>query len=60
MQNLHGMVSGIFTALLIVVFTGVVVWTWSSRRRSTFDAAARLPLEEDTGVIPPGNRSQQS
>jgi len=59
MQNLHGTISGIFTALLILVFTGVVVWAWNSRRRSSFDEAARLPLEEDTGKIPPGNRQQQ-
>jgi cytochrome c oxidase cbb3-type subunit 4 len=38
---------GIFTALLIVVFIGIVAWAWSSARRQSFDAAARLPLEED-------------
>ena len=38
---------GLFTALLIVVFIAVVAWAWSDRRKPGFDAAARLPLEED-------------
>lgn len=43
-----GTVSGIFTAVLILVFVGIWAWAWSGKRRSTFDAASRLPLEEDT------------
>jgi len=42
-----GLLSGIFTALLLLAFIGIVAWAWSSRRREQFDAAARLPLEED-------------
>ena len=42
-----GLLSGIFTALLLLAFVGIVAWAWSSRRREQFDAAARLPLEED-------------
>ena len=36
------------TALLIAVFIGGWAWAWSPRRRDTFDAAARLPLQEDS------------
>jgi cytochrome c oxidase cbb3-type subunit 4 len=35
------------TVLAMVAFLAIVAWAWSSRRRSDFDAAARLPLEED-------------
>jgi cytochrome c oxidase cbb3-type subunit 4 len=42
-----GVLSGIFTAILLVAFIGIVAWAWSSRRRSQFEAAAQLPLEED-------------
>jgi cytochrome c oxidase cbb3-type subunit 4 len=38
---------GLITAVLILVFLGIVAWAWSSRRKGDFDAAARLPLEED-------------
>jgi cytochrome c oxidase cbb3-type subunit 4 len=56
MSNVSGIVSGIFTAVLILLFIGLVAWAWSARRRSTYEAAARLPLEEDNGVIPPADR----
>lgn len=49
MNDFWELMSGIFTALLIPVFAGLVWWAWSSRRKPAFDAAARLPLEEDVG-----------
>jgi cytochrome c oxidase cbb3-type subunit 4 len=45
-----GTLSGIVTAILIVLFLGVWVWAYSSRRRAQFEEAARLPLEEDSEV----------
>jgi cytochrome c oxidase cbb3-type subunit IV len=41
------MISGIVTAVLLVVFIGSWIWAWRPQRRSAFDAAARLPLEDD-------------
>jgi cytochrome c oxidase cbb3-type subunit 4 len=35
------------TVLALITFLAIVAWAWSSRRRADFDAAARLPLEED-------------
>lgn len=37
----------ILTALLLVVFIGIVVWAWSKRRRRDFQEAARIPLEDN-------------
>ena len=31
----------------MAVFIGIVAWAWSRKRKADFDAAARLPLEED-------------
>lgn len=42
-----GTLSGVVTAILILLFVGVCIWAYSSRRRARFDAAARMPLEED-------------
>lgn len=42
-----GLLSGLVTAILIVVFLAAVAWAWSGRRRADFDQAARLPLEDD-------------
>ena len=41
------------TVVAFIAFLGIVAWAWSSRRRADFDAAARLPLEEDDDA---GNR----
>ena len=38
---------GIVTALLLVLFIWLIAWAWSRQRTTAFDAAARLPLEED-------------
>ena len=36
-----------WTVALVILFIGIVAWAYSGRRKSTFDAAARLPLEDD-------------
>ena len=41
------MMSGIVTALLIVIFCGIVGWAYSSRRQNEFDLMARVPLIDD-------------
>ena len=48
---------GIATALAMLAFVSVAVWAWSQRRRDAFDAAARLPLEEDPEVLTASARS---
>lgn len=50
------MIPGIVTAVLIVLFLAGWVWVWSPRRKRVFDAAARLPLD-DQPASPP--RSEQ-
>ena len=42
-----GTFRGIVTAVLLGLFVWLVVWAYSKSRRPAFDAAARLPLEED-------------
>jgi cytochrome c oxidase cbb3-type subunit 4 len=42
-----GMFRGIVTAVLLGLFVWLVMWAWSKSRKPAFDAAARLPLEED-------------
>ena len=38
---------GLLTLILMLLFTGIVAWAWSARRRETYDAAARTPLEDE-------------
>ena len=42
------MIAGIITAILLVSFLAGSAWVYSSRRNAEFEAAARLPLEENT------------
>lgn len=42
------MLSGIITAILLALFVIGSVWAYSPRRKPEFDAAARLPLEDDS------------
>jgi cytochrome c oxidase cbb3-type subunit IV len=41
------MIPGIITALLLLLFIGGWIWAWRPARKADFDAAAKLPLEED-------------
>lgn len=52
-----GTVSGIFTAILIVVFLGIVFWAYSRKRRRDFEEAARLPLDDEDR--PPENNERE-
>jgi cytochrome c oxidase cbb3-type subunit 4 len=40
-------ITGIFTALLIVCFCGIVGWAYSSRRKNEFELMACVPLNDD-------------
>ena len=42
--------SFIFSAWTVVVmflFIGITLWAWSSRNRENFEAASRIPFEEE-------------
>ena len=43
---------GAVLVLLIIAFVAIWAWAWSRKRKPVFDAASRLPLEEDDGVVP--------
>jgi len=51
----YSMFSSIFTVLSFVVFLGIVLWAWSSRRNPAFDAAAIEPfaLPDEAGLLQP-------
>lgn len=47
---MNALVSAIFsvwTVIVCVLFLGIVVWAWSGARKADFEAAARLPLDDD-------------
>ena len=44
------MLSGIVTAVLLVLFVIGWIWAWSPKRKKSFDDAARLPLDDQEPV----------
>ncbi|MHB8473149.1 MAG: cbb3-type cytochrome oxidase subunit 3 [Gammaproteobacteria bacterium] len=37
----------IWTVVALVIFVGIVIWAWSGKRKSDFEALAHLPLEDE-------------
>lgn len=54
------LVHGLWTAVLLVIFIGIVVWAWGRKRKRDFDEAARLPLEDDEPVPDAEKREKRS
>ena len=40
------------TVLAFLAFMGIVWWAYSDRRKLTYDEAARLPLDDDSPLVP--------
>lgn len=55
-----GILSGVVAGVLLVVFIVLWLWAYSARRRPAFDAAARLPLEDDAYRDDVARRSEAS
>lgn len=47
-------IRGLLTAALLGLFIALWIWAWSAKRRPDFEAAARLPLEDDEHNVVPG------
>lgn len=45
-----GTLQGLATLAALLAFAAVVAWAWSARRKDRFEAASRMPLEEDRGT----------
>ena len=42
-----GFLHGIWTVILGVTFIGIVLWAFSSRRRTDFERAAQIPFTDE-------------
>lgn len=46
MNEIISTVFSAWTVIAFVIFVGIVIWAWSSRRTRDFAEAARIPLED--------------
>ena len=40
-------IHSLWTLIVLVTFIGIIFWAFSKKRRSSFDEASRLPLEDE-------------
>ena len=40
------LIQSVWTIVVLVLFVGIVVWAWSSKRKAHFDEAANIPFKE--------------
>ena len=41
------LIQSLWTIVIMVLFVGIVVWAWSSKRKARFDEAANIPFTEE-------------
>nr|WP_083234117.1 cbb3-type cytochrome c oxidase subunit 3 [Candidatus Marithrix sp. Canyon 246] len=49
-MDIMALIQSIWTIIVMVIFFGVVVWAFSRKRKSEFDDAAHLPIDDDDSV----------
>ena len=54
-----GFFRGMLTALLLVLFVGIWLRSWSSKRKKEYEAAARMPLGDDERPPEANNEREQ-
>ncbi|MGH8802406.1 MAG: cbb3-type cytochrome oxidase subunit 3 [Casimicrobiaceae bacterium] len=46
MSPFWGELAGVITVILMLLFIGIWVWAWLPQHRPTFDALAKLPMQD--------------
>jgi cytochrome c oxidase cbb3-type subunit 4 len=36
-----------WTLVLLILFIALILWAWSSKRKTEFDKASRMPLDDE-------------
>lgn len=49
----------VFTLVSLLVFIGIIAYTFSSRQKKNMEAAAQIPLQDDVDPAPPEGPQDQ-
>lgn len=49
-MDIVALIQSIWTVVVMVIFFGILVWAFSRKRKSEFDDAARLLIDDDDSV----------
>jgi cytochrome c oxidase cbb3-type subunit IV len=55
----YGTLRGFFALLILAIFIVIVIWSYSKKRQSTFDEAAKSILAEDVATDHPQQQAKQ-
>jgi cytochrome c oxidase cbb3-type subunit 4 len=44
------LLQSLWSIVILITFLGIVVWAYSSKRKTAFDEAARLPFEDESSI----------
>jgi cytochrome c oxidase cbb3-type subunit 4 len=55
-----GIIRGLITVALLILFLGIWAWSWSRKRTTDFEASSRLPLEDDRHMPDAENNEEQT
>jgi cytochrome c oxidase cbb3-type subunit 4 len=42
------LIQSLWSIVVLITFIGIVLWAYSSKRKSAFDEAAHLPFDDET------------
>lgn len=45
-----GLIHGIWSLLILIVFIGIIVFVWHHKRRDHYDQASRIPFDHDDEI----------
>ncbi len=49
-MDIYALFQSVWTIIVMVIFLGIVVWAYSSKRKASFDATAQSPIDDDDSV----------
>ena len=49
----------LWTIAVLAIFIGIIIWAFSKNRKTAFDEASRLPLEDDARVSNTDHKAEQ-
>jgi len=55
----YGTLSGVFTLIIFALFIIIVVWSYSKKRKATFDEIANSILDDDLKTVHSKEQSKQ-
>ena len=54
------LIFSLWTVVVFILFIGIVVWAWSSKRKHEFHEASMIPFSDDDEVTETNNQEAEN